>query len=215
MKCAQHNEKEATAICVSCGTPICNDCGTLIQGKHYCDECSGTMKENDPLRRRKVINGFLWFVFSLVPGAGHMYMGLMQKGVLLLGIFLGLAALVSILGIFDFALALGSVLVYVYAFFDSLGMKRAIERGEIVEDRGLEGLNLGKINLYYVGIGIVVLGVFSLIETFIQTFGYLPIVMNIYYGFRRSVLPIFLIVLGIWLIRRSKKEKEGFNEDRE
>ena len=213
MKCGKHNEREATAICVSCGKPICDECGTVIQGKHYCEDCSEVVADSGPRERRRVINGFLWFVFSLVPGAGHMYMGLMQRGVMLLGIFLGLAALTNILGIWNFVIALGSVLIYVYAFFDSLGMKRAIERGELIEDGGFEELNLGKLNLYYVGIGIVIIGIFSLIEIHLYNLRFLPIVRELYYGFKRSILPISLIGLGIWLIRRSKKEKEGFEEE--
>jgi TM2 domain-containing membrane protein YozV len=212
MQCENHSEREALAICVSCGKPLCDECDSIAQGKHYCEECIEKIVE-EPVTKKEVIkgnrdiNGFLWFIFSLMPGAGHMYMGLMKRGVMLLGIFLGVIALNNLFYMWDIG-ALGSVLVYVYAFFDSLSVKKALEKGEMVVDEGFEQLSLGKINLYYVGIAIIILGILTLIQINLNIFNFLPIVRNIFYGIQRSILPILLIVIGIWLIKRSKKEKK-------
>ena len=136
MQCESHSEREAIAVCVSCGKALCDECDAMIQGKHYCEEC-GEKVGGEPIMQQKVIkantdiNGFLWFLFSLMPGAGHMYMGLMKKGVMILGAFLGMAALGNVFFGFSF-IAMGSVLVYVYAFFFFFCTKKALERGEIV-----------------------------------------------------------------------------------
>lgn len=212
MQCENHSEREALAICVSCGKPLCDECDSIVQGKHYCEECTEKIVEEpvvkkEVIRGNRDINGFLWFIFSLVPGAGHMYMGLMKKGVMLLGIFLGVIALNNLFYVWDIA-ALGSILVYIYAFFDSLSTKKALEKGELVVDEGFEQLSFGRINLYYVGIAIIILGILTLIQINLNIFDFLPIVRNIFYGIQRSILPILLIVIGIWLIKRSNKAKK-------
>lgn len=212
MQCKNHSEKEAVAICVSCGKAVCDECDVILQGKHYCKECTEEI-DQQPIDQERVkkasseINGFLWFVFSLMPGAGHMYMGLMKKGVMILGVFL---ATVAFNGLF-YMITLGSllsVLVYVYAFFDSLSTKKALQKGEVVFDQGFEHLSLEKVNLYYIGIGIIAIGILTLIRINLSIFNFLPIVRDIFYGIQRSILPIVLIVIGIWLIQRSKDKRK-------
>ncbi len=132
-----------------------------------------------------------------------MYMGLMKRGVMLLGIFLGVVALDNLIFGWRIIGAI-SVLIYVYAFFDSLSAKRALERGEYVEDEGIDQFSIQHINLYYVGIFIVVIGVLSLIDHNIHYFNLTPVIWRIIQGVQRSILPIILIIAGIWLMKRSK-----------
>ncbi len=47
MKCAYHDDREAVAVCVSCGAGLCPDCRTREGGKYYCDECA---KTHEPIR---------------------------------------------------------------------------------------------------------------------------------------------------------------------
>src|SRR5690554_2203025 len=120
MQCENHKDREATAICVSCGKPLCDECDTMFQGKHFCGNCGeeirGKTSKGNKASGAHEINGFLWFLFSLMPGAGHMYMGLMKRGIMLLGIFLAVVALDNI--IFGWSLIGAiSVLIYVFAFF--------------------------------------------------------------------------------------------------
>ena len=37
--CANHPDKEAFCLCVKCGDYLCKDCGCLINGRRYCDQC--------------------------------------------------------------------------------------------------------------------------------------------------------------------------------
>ena len=149
MQCENHREREAAAICVSCGKPLCEECDRMFQGKHYCENCAKDFSRRAPkeghVYRQQDINGFLWFIFSLMPGAGHMYMGLMKRGVMLLGIFLGVVALDNLIFGWRIASAIG-VLIYVYAFFDSYP-PRGLER-ECLEDRDRQSQSLN-LTVYY------------------------------------------------------------------
>lgn len=65
------------------------------------------------MTRRK--NGFFTFCFSLLPGAGEMYLGFMKMGISLMGMFFGLIALADVLNISQL-LYIGVVLWF-YSFF--------------------------------------------------------------------------------------------------
>lgn len=60
-------------------------------------------------------SGFMTFLFSLIPGAGEMYLGFMKMGVSLMGLFWGIVAL-SIFFNTGF-LMLINVIVWFYSFF--------------------------------------------------------------------------------------------------
>ncbi|WMC93095.1 hypothetical protein [Kineothrix sp. MB12-C1] len=64
-------------------------------------------------RRKK--NKFLTFCFSLIPGAGEMYMGFMKMGVSLMGICFGLLAIIQFLNLS--ALVYLILIVWFYGFF--------------------------------------------------------------------------------------------------
>ena len=63
-------------------------------------------------------NSFFTFIFSLLPGAGHMYMGFMGQGVSLMTLFFGISFLGSWLEIGPSLLI--AFVVWFYAFFDCL-----------------------------------------------------------------------------------------------
>ncbi len=65
------------------------------------------------VRKRK--SGFLTFCFSLLPGAGEMYLGFMKMGVSLMGLFLGIWMLCSLLNVYT--LSFIEVVVWFYSFF--------------------------------------------------------------------------------------------------
>lgn len=47
MKCVNHPEKDAVAMCVSCGVGLCSDCRKVVRGAGYCDDCKRT---HQPMR---------------------------------------------------------------------------------------------------------------------------------------------------------------------
>ena len=64
---------------------------------------------------KKKKNRFWLFVFSLWPGAGHMYIGFMKMGLSFMAGFLLSCAVVGITNIG--VLAVFPIIIYVYAFF--------------------------------------------------------------------------------------------------
>lgn len=81
-------------------------------------------------------------LFSLVPGLGHMSMGLMQRGITLLISFIGWFAIIVFLSIIIhraellvFLLALP--IIWVYSMFDAIRQLHAKQRGEHVADRAI------------------------------------------------------------------------------
>lgn len=79
---------------------------------------------------------------SIIPGLGHMSLGLMQRGITLLIAFVGLFAIIvflaSIIGsgaILVFLLALP--VIWVYSMFDVVGLLHAKHRGEDLSDKSV------------------------------------------------------------------------------
>lgn len=66
-------------------------------------------------------NGFLTFIFSLLPGAGQMYMGFMRRGLSLMGLFFALIFLSSWLNIGPMLYLIP--LVWFYGFFDTNNLR--------------------------------------------------------------------------------------------
>ena len=54
-------------------------------------------------------NRFLVFLFSLIPGAGQMYLGYMRRGICLMALFCAVIALTAIIGLAGLALPVGLV----------------------------------------------------------------------------------------------------------
>jgi hypothetical protein len=47
MKCVNHPDRDAQAMCVSCGVGLCMDCRKREHGASYCEECA---KTHQPMR---------------------------------------------------------------------------------------------------------------------------------------------------------------------
>ncbi|WP_419876031.1 hypothetical protein [Candidatus Pristimantibacillus sp. PTI5] len=81
-------------------------------------------------------------LFSLVPGLGHMNMGLMQRGITILISFIGWFAIIVFLSaiihrgeLLIFLLALP--VIWIYSMFDAISKLHAKQRGEHLVDRAI------------------------------------------------------------------------------
>ena len=66
-------------------------------------------------------NNFLTVLFSFIPGAGHMYLGLMKRGASIMAAFFGTiaaAAFFSNMGLFAYVFGLFIPVIWFVAFFD-------------------------------------------------------------------------------------------------
>lgn len=159
------------------------------------------------MRRKK--SKFLTFIFSLLPGAGEMYMGFMKMGVSLMAEFFGIIFLATVTEVSQ--LLLIDIILWFYAFFHvhSIAGASDEEFGQL-EDKYLIPFyesNPGrqsKMMRRFCSIVLIVLGAFMLWNMGIKMLGsilYLPGVQYI----PKILVAVGLIVLGIVMIQGKKE----------
>lgn len=184
---------------------------------------------------KKKKNRFLSFCFSLLPGAGEMYLGFMKMGLSLISVF-ALSIIITVyfnIGVMGFAV----FVVWVYGFFHANNLASlSDEEFNRIEDEYLFGFGekdldslkdsvMGKYRKIF-AIILILFGISMLWQTFCRLLRY--IVGNDYYyqyihSFMRTissdvprVLIAFLIIwLGIKLIRGKKEELDRLEEKEE
>ncbi|WP_432405935.1 B-box zinc finger protein [Wukongibacter sp. M2B1] len=230
MNCNIHHEKEASFRCFECGDFICKECAVDMDGKIVCKGClenhlsstsssqkkgNGGTIENNYI---KSYNGFLALIFSLIPGAGQMYLGLMNRGLQLMVLFTLPIALANIF-YFDGWLAIFNVIIWFYSFFDCLHIRRTISKGEDIKDEPIYDVSLldvKQLNYKHIGIGLIAVGGivilnngFSELSRLIDNYlSYGDHFYRFYRFMRHSSFPVLLIIIGIYLLKKSKVEKE-------
>ena len=170
-------------------------------------------------------SSFLTFIFAFLPGAAHMYLGMMKKGALLMSAFFGVIFIGAFFRIELFLFALP--VIWFYAFFDALNLKHATPQQQYESEEkflnSLSGMidkdffNKLKIKHSYIGIGIIVLGAYMLFQNFIRPFmyslyDYVPHLARVIDNLPSLVVSIAIILFGIYLVR-GKKEKISEEKD--
>lgn len=203
LRCYLHPEAEARFACAVCGRALCDSCAVHVEGKAYCRPClkeavggngSGILVRGSP-------SPVLVFLFSLLPGAGHMYMGFMRRGLQLMVLFFGtiwLGSLSMPLGFSDLLGMLAAPVVWFYSFFDSLGLSGRLGRGEAVADRGIFAGN-GAFTPATWGWVLVGIGGMLLLGNLTHL---LP--SAFLFWMRRTVPPLVLIALGAAILWHQK-----------
>lgn len=170
-----------------------------------------------PKKRNKV-----WTVlFSALPGAGHMFMGFMKRGLSLMSLFFLIIFLSSWLGIGPLLYILP--VLWFYSFFECLNLTcTSDEEFAKTEDQYLfhlenfSGMNerLSKRAGFYFGIILLFFGLYLIADRLLSQFQFalLPQVAE-YLGGILSVFPqmfvgVVIILFGIRLIRGKKEELE-------
>lgn len=78
MKCANHLDKEAVAVCNHCGKSICPDCQVQVKNENYCKDCVGVVAgEVKKEEHSPVLAALLSFI---IAGLGQIYNGQIGKG---------------------------------------------------------------------------------------------------------------------------------------
>jgi len=215
MHCNYHSAQEAQSICEKCKQSICSDCTIKVDDKTVCRHCiQQNLFSDQPLvfKRRSFSEKFLFFIFSLIPGAAHMHMGLFRRGLQLMIITFGGASLVDFIGL-NFLIPLVLIPAWFFSFFESHHLRKQLEKGQVVSDEDLFNRQLLDYtpllkNRRLLGISIVVVGIFSLLrelerssllDRFFGSYNY-----NYYYLLKSSLIPFCLILSGIYLIAKAK-----------
>lgn len=164
---------------------------------------------------------FLSFLFSLMPGAGEMYLGFMKLGASIMAAFFGVIFLSTWLNIGPFAFLLP--IIWFYGFFDTLN-KCALSDEEFysLEDHFL--FNLGEQELsslklgHYkpvIAVALIVIGVYMLLRNFFDfILVYLPdeirqVAYSVIHTTPQIIFAVIIILVGVRLIMGKKEELEN------
>lgn len=168
-------------------------------------------------------NKFWTFVFSFLPGAGHMFMGFMKMGVSFMTAFFAIFFLSSWLNIGP--LIYLAPILWFYSFFDCLNKSFASdEQFARLEDHYFFTFDDDTIsrfyhkNKLYIGIAVLFVGIYLLLQNFLPmvlsvVFGLIgeramAIVDRILYQLPQVLVAVGIVLIGIKLIVGKKKESE-------
>ncbi|AGL02664.1 hypothetical protein [Desulfoscipio gibsoniae] len=195
MKCVNHPEVDAEALCVICNAPVCRQCRITLNDRNYCQACLAEKVGSLNYGISKNVSTFWAFVLSLIPGAGYMYLGLMNRGLQTMLIFFGTIFVAAMTNI-DQLLPLVLPVVLFYNIFDTLQLTRRIREGVPVEDQPLLDTVEHAKWQHYLGYALVGLGVLALLNNL------LPYIFN--YGImHRLVTPLLIIAIGIFILYKN------------
>jgi hypothetical protein len=142
----------------------------------------------------------LAFLLSLFPGAGYMYLGLMNRGLQTMIIFFGTIFVSQITRIESLLPLVIPVLLF-YSIFDTLQLAGQMRDGSPVEDKPL--LELGGHHRWqnFLGYALVALGLLALLNNFMPYFQYGMI--------QKIVSPVIIIAIGVFILYRNLKGRES------
>lgn len=171
-------------------------------------------------------NRFFTFIFSFLPGAGHMYMGFMNRGVSLMSCFF-LIIFASVwlnMGPLMFIV----LIVWFYSFFDTHNIRSMpddefyeLEDKYIVFPEFLKDSSYRELQKKYrniIAVILIILGFTVLWNNFFDIFSYMlpDEFRNLLYSFGHNlpqlVIGVAIILFGIHLIRGKKQELDDLEE---
>lgn len=172
-------------------------------------------------------NKIFRFIFSLLPGAGEMYMGFMKMGVSLMTLFFALMVIFLFLRLESMIFI--CTVIWFYSFFNVhniAGMPE--EEFCMLEDKYLvhfDQLFLTNFTFKFknktIGIFLVILGFYMLLrEIWMITSYLLPdeivlMIDSIFYNSPRFLVGIGIIILGLYMIRGKKKQLDLLEDEAE
>lgn len=173
-------------------------------------------------------NKFLTFIFALIPGAGHMYLGYMKKGISVMTLFCGTFALIGMLS-FEYLIA-ALPIIWFYSFFDTFRLQGLLLSDTREKDNwlfmseGIEGIP-GKLSGVFkngykgLGAGFIAVGLILLYQLFVSPI--LSELLEVYnyswlytlvYRMPTVFVAVGIIILGFVLLK-GKKNAPSHEED--
>ncbi len=169
------------------------------------------------------------YFFGLCPGAGHMYLGLMKKGTLLMSLFFGIFAFGTFFGLAPILIILP--VIWFYSFFDVINLyplsdeRRAENEANFFKGFGSLDMDNSIVNAFFdkrglfIGWALILFGgymVFDnvIMDLFLREFIYsYPIIRDIYYRIPTMVLAVVLFYFGFKLVRGPKPAPKDDTDD--
>ncbi|MGE5632005.1 MAG: B-box zinc finger protein [Caulobacteraceae bacterium] len=209
MNCKYHKESEAKYICEKCKQPICDECAVEVNGGKICSSCisKSVFSNKGEAHRSSLFESFIFFCFAVVPGAAQMYMNLFKRGFQLMITFIGSITILIYLNVESF-IPLVLIPAWFFSFFDSYAIRRRLRNGEEVEDVEVYEYSIFIKYKKYTGVAMLILGALGIVNAFEHTGLRLIFGSNLYWSIKRSIIPMVLVLAGIYTLTRTKKAKE-------
>ncbi|GGO04140.1 DUF6677 family protein [Saccharibacillus kuerlensis] len=150
----------------------------------------------------------LGLLLAIVPGASHMYLGLMKRGAQMMILFFGSIYILDVLGLSLFLFLVP--LIWFYAFFDALQQNGRYGHEPLVDTPLLQNFSTNRV---WIGILLVVLGVYYVLKTIVMPL--IDLHMSSYWSWlfyetepyvRNAIVALLLIGGGLKMLRSGKKE---------
>jgi hypothetical protein len=216
MKCSVHPKAESIGACARCGREFCGECAVQVGQDVWCRECLGEVLAPHGRRHPGWVK-LVAMLLSLLPGAGHMFLGLIGKGFALMALLI-----VSVFLIILYSDATGmywmtaylvpalSVLFLSYAIFDSMAICDARRNGltlPVTDDDTMKAVwERVLLNKRTGGWVLVVAGVVGVLHIFSGSLDRLASDwLHVPVPFTGLVIPVILLLLGILLLQKSRK----------
>lgn len=198
--CSLHPDRPIVGVCTLCGRAACEECLVDLANQSYCKTCLAA-RVKGPARP---LSGFWRLVLSVVPGLGHLYMGLLNRGFQILAAAILGTIITGIL--FGPFWLLWAGFAVCYSIFDAREAHLRILQGAEVPDRFLFDLRI-RFNQKWIAYGLIGLGLLALYNTFVSdilaTFmHYGPYYYALVSASRSILFGGACLGVGIWMLRR-------------
>ena len=221
MRCANHPRVEAVGECAECGKQFCAACSVVLDHRTWCRDCLARMvaKRGTGSRVHPGWRKLAAACLSVIPGAGHMFLGLMGKGFALMGLLLVTLFLIILYSdstgmywITAYLVPALSVLFLSYAVFDSMAIADAQRSGREAaqsEDEVMKSVwERVLLNTRTLGWVVLLAGVVGVLHLFAEPFSRWTLAMlSVSFPLNALVIPVLLLVFGILLLKRSRKDR--------
>ena len=145
---------------------------------------------------------------SIIPGAGHMYLGYQKRGLLFMATFLFSVFFMGWLNL-SFLLFL-LPLIWFYSFFDAYH----ILNGGKIEEIDMFNL-LPKIKEKHIGIGLIALGILIVVQKILYPIIAIYLDYQIRNYIQTSIVALIFIIVGIKILTNKRETKMEVPEENE
>lgn len=210
MKCVIHGERDQDGVCRLCGKGFCGECLVILGAEKYCRGCleqkitgvdeqtDSDLKSSDITARLIEKKSRLWaFIFSVIPGVGYLYLGLMNRGLQAMVVFFGSIFVSGFIG-FEEIMALVAPVVVFYSIFDTQQLVKEINAGIIPADKEFFDFKRISFSHRWVGYGLIGLGMLALIRN-------VPFFFPFWNYLRGTVPPLVIIGVGVAILYKNTK----------
>jgi hypothetical protein len=219
MKCSNHPKTDATGDCAECGKHFCASCLIVLDQRSWCRDCLARIvaRTGKGARVHPGWRKLAAAALSVLPGAGHMFLGLMGKGFALMGLLLSSVFLVILYsdatGMYwmtAYLVPALSVLFLSYAVFDTMAISDARRSGRELsptDDDTMKAVwERVLLNRRTGGWVLLVAGAVGVLRIFSEPFDRLTAALfSVSFPLTGLVIPVILLVIGILLLKRSRK----------